>query len=396
MVIIMKKLLIVEDDAVAIASMKKLTSQIGKTYVATTCKAAITMTHDIYPDIILLDLGLPDCTGFEVIEALKSDEKYFHIPIIVITSSSDRGSHLRAIRSGADDFLSKPFDYKLLKSRIDALFELQDKFLPPTIDVEYKAFDSKFSNVLGMLSEAVIVTNSLDEIELVNQYGLNLLGYLQYELVGRNINVIVPVSDCKILKNDDVLASSQDIANIPHNFNITTKLGKNLSVEINSAEYNDKKGLHFLTVVKDLTEKQAIQIKLLKSALFDPLTGLNTMTAFHIDFDKLASTEGTQGLISALMIDLDDFHDLNIIYGHKWCDNLLIDLANGIGSLSNVGSVRGYRMMGDRFLLCTCVDETQNAITKSDWIVNGVKDLISSLSQQLNIKLSITAASLSH
>ncbi|MDO7597322.1 MAG: response regulator [Pseudomonadota bacterium] len=62
-----KKILIVDDEEVAIASIAKLTSQIGETYIARTAQDALAMTYNIEPDIILLDLGLPDFDGFKVI-----------------------------------------------------------------------------------------------------------------------------------------------------------------------------------------------------------------------------------------------------------------------------------------------------------------------------------------
>lgn len=389
-----KKILIVDDEEVAVASMENLACQIGDIYIATTAQAALSMTYDIEPDIILLDLGLPDSDGFSVINSLKSNEKYFHIPIIVITSSSDRESHLRAIRCGADDFLTKPFDNKLLLSRINALFERQDRFVVPTIDARSRDLESKFANVLGMLSEAVIVSDSKGKIELVNQYCLNLFGYTREELIGFDLNELIPFADSDKLQNNNLLGPFSRPSGIPSQFSAKTKLGKNLSVEINSSEYSDKEGKHLLLVVRDLTEKYAIQATLLKRAMFDSLTGLNTLTAFHLDFDKLASTERTQGYIFALMVDLDDFHNLNIIYGHQWCDSLLVQLGNGIGSLGKTNRLRAYRLMGDRFLLCNFVEDGQNSYQKNDLIEHSIKDLISLVGQNLNIKLSITATSL--
>jgi len=389
-----KKILIVDDEEVAIISMENLTSQLGETYIARTAEAALSMTYDIHPDIILLDLGLPDYDGFTVINALKSNEKYFHIPIIVITSNSDRESHLRAIRSGADDFLTKPFDTKLLKSRINALFERQDRLVMPTINALSRDLESKFANVLGILSEAVIVSDNMGKIELVNQYCLNLFGYTREELIGLDTNELIPFADSDKLQNYNLLVGDNKFISIPNHFNATTKLGKNLSVEINSLEYSDKEGKHLISVVRDLTEKYALQATLLKRAMFDSLTGLNTLTAFHLDFDKLASTERTQGLIFALMVDLDDFHNLNVIYGHQWCDNLLVELASGIGSLSKTNRLSAYRLMGDRFLLCNFVEDGQNSNQKNDLIENAIKDVVSLIGQDLNIKLSITATSI--
>jgi adenylate cyclase len=62
------------------------------------------------PDVILLDLMMPDMDGFEVCRRLKVDLKTAHIPILMVTALSERGDRLQGIRAGANDFLNKPID----------------------------------------------------------------------------------------------------------------------------------------------------------------------------------------------------------------------------------------------------------------------------------------------
>jgi putative two-component system response regulator len=70
------------------------------------------------PDVILLDVMMPGMTGFEVCQRIRSDPKVAEIPIIVLTALDDRESMLTALKSGADDFISKPFDRYELRARI--------------------------------------------------------------------------------------------------------------------------------------------------------------------------------------------------------------------------------------------------------------------------------------
>ncbi len=84
------------------------------------------------PDLILLDLVMPEMDGFEVCQRLKGNEATRHIPVVVITGRKDREANLLAIEAGADDFLVKPFDQALLKARIGASLNtkmLQDQLL---------------------------------------------------------------------------------------------------------------------------------------------------------------------------------------------------------------------------------------------------------------------------
>jgi putative two-component system response regulator len=70
------------------------------------------------PDVILLDVMMPGMTGFEVCERIRSDPQVAEIPIIVLTALDDRESMLTALKSGADDFISKPFDRFELRARL--------------------------------------------------------------------------------------------------------------------------------------------------------------------------------------------------------------------------------------------------------------------------------------
>ena len=74
-------------------------------------------------DLILLDLLMPDMNGIEVLDRLKSDERWRSIPVIMISGLSDTEAVIRCIEAGADDYLPKPFNVVLLRARINACLE---------------------------------------------------------------------------------------------------------------------------------------------------------------------------------------------------------------------------------------------------------------------------------
>ena len=79
---------------------------------------AIEKAKSLLPDVILLDIMMPGMTGFEVCERIRNDPQIAEIPIIVLTALDDRESLLRALKAGADDFVSKPFDRYELRARL--------------------------------------------------------------------------------------------------------------------------------------------------------------------------------------------------------------------------------------------------------------------------------------
>lgn len=79
---------------------------------------AIEKARELLPDVILLDVMMPGMTGFEVCQRIRSDPEIAEIPIIVLTALDDRESLLTALKAGADDFISKPFDRYELRARL--------------------------------------------------------------------------------------------------------------------------------------------------------------------------------------------------------------------------------------------------------------------------------------
>ena len=79
---------------------------------------AIEKAKKLLPDVILLDVMMPGMTGFEVCERIRNDPEIAEIPIIVLTALDDRDSLITALKAGADDFISKPFDRYELRARL--------------------------------------------------------------------------------------------------------------------------------------------------------------------------------------------------------------------------------------------------------------------------------------
>ena len=79
---------------------------------------AIEKAKTLLPDVILLDVMMPGMTGFEVCQRIRSDPEMAEIPIIILTALDDRESMLSGLKSGADDFISKPFDRFELRARV--------------------------------------------------------------------------------------------------------------------------------------------------------------------------------------------------------------------------------------------------------------------------------------
>ncbi|WP_196594320.1 response regulator [Pectinatus sottacetonis] len=111
-------LLVVEDDA-AVRSLISITLKIEdyKFHTAETGQQAVIEAVSQKPDIMILDLGLPDIDGIEIIKKIRSWSK---MPIIVVSARSDDKDKIEALDNGADDYITKPFSVEELLARIRA------------------------------------------------------------------------------------------------------------------------------------------------------------------------------------------------------------------------------------------------------------------------------------
>ena len=110
------QILVVEDDAPVRNLITITLKSHGYRYLAAVNgQAAIMETASHNPDIILLDLGLPDMDGVEVIRRIRS---WSHVPIIVISARSEDTDKIDALDAGADDYLTKPFSVEELLARL--------------------------------------------------------------------------------------------------------------------------------------------------------------------------------------------------------------------------------------------------------------------------------------
>ena len=110
------KILVVEDDPTVRNLITTTLKSNNYTYItAPTGEAAIAAAITQQPDIVFLDLGLPDLDGVEVIKRIRS---WSQMPIIVISARSEDGDKVTALDAGADDYLTKPFSVTELLARL--------------------------------------------------------------------------------------------------------------------------------------------------------------------------------------------------------------------------------------------------------------------------------------
>lgn len=113
------RVLVVEDDF-DISNMLQLyfKSQGYEVFVAPRGGVALEMTRQKMPNVIVLDIMLPDIDGYEVCRQLRTNLRTSHIPIIFLTQKDERSDKIHGLELGADDYITKPFDVEELRLRV--------------------------------------------------------------------------------------------------------------------------------------------------------------------------------------------------------------------------------------------------------------------------------------
>lgn len=130
-----ESILIVEDEEDIRELVRfNLTREGYIAHEATTGEEALRMVKEKTPELILLDLMLPEIDGLEICTRLKRDPKWQHIPVIMLTAKGEEADIVAGLELGADDYVTKPFSPRVLLARIKAVLRRRSEKIPGAKD----------------------------------------------------------------------------------------------------------------------------------------------------------------------------------------------------------------------------------------------------------------------
>lgn len=120
--------------------------------------SALQIVHQYNFDLVLLDIMMPNISGYEVLEQLKTNPRTRHLPVIMISAVDDLDSVVRCIEMGAEDYLFKPFNPVLLKARVGAILSRQRSSAEALLQIAQNLRDeAQALSQLGPLNESQTV-----------------------------------------------------------------------------------------------------------------------------------------------------------------------------------------------------------------------------------------------
>jgi diguanylate cyclase (GGDEF)-like protein/PAS domain S-box-containing protein len=178
--------------------------------------------------------------------------------------------------------------------------------------------------LLESIPDAVVVTGRDGEIVFANRNAESLTGYGRAELIGRKVELLVPVrlrrEHVQLRRDFYHRGVARLMGETEHDFSLRRKDGTNVAVEISLGPA----GNNTMAVVRDVTERHLMEKALEHRALHDPLTDLANRSLF---FDRLHQSiynaRRDRSAFALVMLDLDGFKSVNDTYGHAVGDELL-------------------------------------------------------------------------
>ncbi|MGR3302664.1 MAG: ATP-binding response regulator [Candidatus Scalindua sp.] len=158
------KVLIVDDNPKALAIAKAhLKKEMLEIFCVENGKRCMEIARKEKPDLILLDVDMPDISGFEVCQALKDDAALCTIPVIFLTASDDNEDRVKGLDLGAVDYVTKPFDVFELRARVRAALrtkQLQDQLATLNHELEERV-EQRTSEIKQLLGQKDAFVNQL-------------------------------------------------------------------------------------------------------------------------------------------------------------------------------------------------------------------------------------------
>lgn len=239
-------------------------------------KEGLKLAQEQEPDIILLDIMMPDMNGYDVCRVLKADPVLQDIPVIFVTAlNSDRETRLKAVENGAEAFIHKPIDELELLIQLRTLLRLREfnvKKKERIINLEegllgkskeLEASDERFRLMIESISDTIGITDVNGNVKFRTPNNEKLFGIKPEDAVGQNSFDFVHLDDRDRLQSEFLsLIEDGSGAKRTGEFKYLRKDGSVVNVELEGRNMLDNKHIDgLLLTFRDITEKKAASRK---------------------------------------------------------------------------------------------------------------------------------------
>ncbi|MDR1899023.1 MAG: response regulator [Treponema sp.] len=242
-----KQILVVDDN---LASLKQIGAQLTSHYEVSLAKSgalALQICRQERPDLILLDVEMPEMDGFQTVARLKADPALEPIPVIFLTGNHDAATEIRALESGAMDFITKPVNKDILFHRLE-------------LHLQFAAYQSSLENTVKELENS-IVTSFAELVECKDDNaGTHVLRTGKFvEILGRELLAAGTFGEELDEADLDMIvraAPFHDIGKVGVSDTLLLKKGRLTDAEYEEVKKHTLIGARFLDAIYERTPEQ--------------------------------------------------------------------------------------------------------------------------------------------
>ena len=388
-------ILLVDDLPENLKLLSEILSKAGYTARSVTSGAkAIKTATAKRPDVMFLDILMPEMNGYEVCQAFKADPELCDIPIIFISALGDTSDKLRGFEVGGVDYITKPFQIKEVLARLEAQLTIQRQQRSLQNEIERrKEIEEVLYQSRSLLSS--ILNSALDGIAAMQAVRDPSTGLIEDF---RCLAVNPVISKALQRKREDLTGKlvlkkflSQVAPNLLDRFVQVVETGEALTDEFYYPS-EDARWYHYVVVklgdgfavtVRDITERKETELalqeanhKLEKLVNLDGLTHIANRRHFAEYLDlEWQRHQRDQNSLSLIMIDIDYFKRYNDHNGHQGGDDCLIRVAQAIAQVPQRPTDLVARYGGEEFAVILSNTDSDGALKIAEEIQLAIATL---------------------
>ena len=320
------KILVVDDDANARLLMRAALRKSGfEVSLASGGQDALRQFRAAPHDMVMLDVDMPDLSGFEVCATLRAAAGDL-LPIVMVTGMDDLGSVERAYDSGATDFIAKPLNWALIGHRVRYLLRGYQALL------DLRTADARNAAILNAIPDLLFELDIDGRCIDYHAPRAELLAMPAEKQLGKTVAEVLPPAAAEVCMAA-LQAAHAHGSSSGHQYALQLAHGAcwfELSVSRKAMAAGHK--AHFIVLSRDITERKEAEARIAHLAYFDSLTGLPNRLSFLDRVDReIRRAEHCGAQLAVLFMDLDGFKSVNDTLGHSAGDRVLRLAADRLG-----------------------------------------------------------------